>query len=125
MLIEIWERLCGYDKWVQVEATVVSSELIEPMIKSSCNGSFFNKHPIKNPFVVWLSRCAIRWTDTSGGSHTANYSVSESSGLFLLYEGQTVSIRCNPANPEEFYNRSLYFKTGSLWSSYLLFTSFA
>jgi hypothetical protein len=25
MLIEIWERLRGYDKWIQTEATVQSS----------------------------------------------------------------------------------------------------
>jgi hypothetical protein len=29
MLIEIWERLRGYDKWIKTEATVQSSELVD------------------------------------------------------------------------------------------------
>jgi hypothetical protein len=29
MLIEIWERLRGYDKWVQTEAKIESSNLEE------------------------------------------------------------------------------------------------
>jgi hypothetical protein len=103
MLIEIWERLRGYDKWIQTEATILSSELIEPLIESPRDENIIQQNPIKNPFVQWLSKCSIRWTDRSGASHTANYSVSEGSQLFLLYDGQTVSIRYNPVNPDEYY----------------------
>jgi hypothetical protein len=107
MLIEIWERLRGYDKGIETEATILSSELIDPITVSPRDGDFILRDPIKNPFVQWLSRCAIQWTDRSGVSHIAGYTVSEGSRLFLLYEGKTVSIRYNPTNPDEYYNRLL------------------
>jgi hypothetical protein len=108
MLIEIWEHLRGYDKWIQTDATILSSELIDPVIERPQDGSLIIRNPIGNPFAHWLSKCGIRWTDPSGVSHTANYSVYERSRLFLLYEGQTVSIRFNPVRPAEFYLRPLY-----------------
>jgi hypothetical protein len=29
MLIELWEHLRGYDKWIQTEATIQSTDLAE------------------------------------------------------------------------------------------------
>jgi len=42
-----------------------------------------------------------------GKSHAAEYTVSENSPLFQLYDGQTAAIRYNPSNPEQFYLRGV------------------
>jgi len=86
MLIEIWERLRGYDKWTQTEATILSSDLVGQA----------------------LSKNVIEWNDVSGKSHTAKYSVHSSSRLYQLYDGQTVIVRYNQANPDRYYFRELF-----------------
>jgi hypothetical protein len=91
MLIEIWERLRGYDRWVQAEAGVKSSKLAEVQV--------FNSRAAKE----WRSASTLEWTDEAGKKHTASYVVSDNSPLFQLYEGQKINIRFNPANPNEFY----------------------
>jgi hypothetical protein len=96
MLIEIWERLRGYDKWTQTEATILSSDL-----------------------VGQVSKNVIGWTDVSGKSHTAKYSVFSGSRLYQLYDGQTVTIRYNQANPAEYYFRDLF----RYWVLLILFWS--
>jgi hypothetical protein len=35
MLIEIWERLRGYDKWIETEAKIESSKVEEEIIRNS------------------------------------------------------------------------------------------
>jgi hypothetical protein len=91
MLIEIWERLRGYDKWVETEATINSSRLADVEL--------FNSRAARE----WRSASTLAWTDQAGQQHSASFEVSDNSPLFQLYEGQTVTIRCNPANPNEFY----------------------
>lgn len=108
MLIEIWERLRGYDKWIQAEATILSSKLAKSGVVPS-DSDRFDKLCSKSLWQImrWHSTCTIRWADLSGTPHTARYAVGERSALFQLYDGQTVPIRYNPACPEEYYLRDL------------------
>lgn len=118
----IWLRLRGYDKWIQTEAKILSSELTEPDAGLERNEKRSN---LGSP-LQWHSTCTIGWTDTSGISHTGSYTISELSPLFQLYDGQTVPIRYNPASPEEFYLRELsIYKATSIIRVMLLIAFFA
>jgi hypothetical protein len=102
MLIEIWERLRGYDKWIQTDATIMSSDL-----------------------VGQLSKNVIGWNDESGKSHRAMYSVHSSSRLYQLYDGQTVTIRYNHANPDQYsFHALLQSKFDTLFSYTVLYIIF-
>ena len=91
MLIEIWERLRGYDKWIQTEASIKSARLAEVQV--------FNSGAAKE----WRSASTLEWKDEVGKQHTASYGVSDNSPLFQLYEGDRAIIRFNPADPNEYY----------------------
>jgi hypothetical protein len=98
MLIEIWERLRGYDKWVQTEAKIESSDV--------------EKQPIRNRSGVvvdyaYSSGDTLSWTDASGEKQYAPFTVPDDSPLYQLVGGETVTIRYNPAKPDEFYYREL------------------
>jgi hypothetical protein len=112
MLIELWKRPRGYDKWIQTEAKILSSELTEPeagLTRSERSGTQNLRDQLQ-----WHSTCVIGWKDAADSFHTASYSVSEISPLFQLYEGQTVSIRYNPVNPSEFYLHELFIDRVSI-----------
>lgn len=98
MLLAFWERLRGYDKWVEVEAAIEQSDVTE--------------RPIANRWgeVVDYERAAgdlITWTDQTGEKQYAAFTVEEASKLYLLVDGQTVTIRYDPAHPDHFYYRDL------------------
>ena len=117
MLIEIWERLRGCDKWTQTEATIKSSDLEEVEV-----GSFrYNRFSHSEKVDEWQSTSVLAWTDASGKSHTAEYAVSEDSPLFQLCDGQTVPIRYNPANPEQFYLRGVLASKSRTWFMRVIF----
>ncbi len=103
MLIEIWERLRGYDKWIQMEATIKSSNLAEVEIGRVRTNRWTNSEPVDE----WKSSCTLIWKDNSGNPHENEFEVAEDSPLFQLYDGQTVTIRFNPANPDQFYLRGV------------------
>jgi hypothetical protein len=84
MLIEIWERVRGYNEWTPTIATVQSSTV----------GS--------------QSVCKIVWEDQHCIQHTATFKAFEESPLYQLREGDTVSIRFNPDRPGEFYLPGLF-----------------
>jgi len=92
MLIEIWERLRGYDKWTLVEATVESSEL--------------RSYPTEGA-TVESSDDVIVWTDGRGEKHRASFTARSDSPLYQLIKNSTVSLRYNPADPEKYYLRQL------------------
>jgi hypothetical protein len=96
MLIEIWERLRGYDKWVQTRATVCRSGT-EKVEHQSRNGTYFTTE----------AGDVIEWTDPTGEKQYADFNAPEGSKLFQLTTGDTVEIRCNPAKPDDFYYRDL------------------
>jgi hypothetical protein len=100
MLIEIWERLRGYDKWIQTEATIRSSELAEVEVVESTRGQDASVDE-------WHSIDELAWTGQDSRQYTGEYEVSENSPLFQLYDGQTVTVRYNPDRPGEFYLRGV------------------
>ena len=67
MLTQIRNRLRGYDKWIETEAKILSSELTEPDAGLEHNEKRSN---LGSPFQ-WHSTCMIGWTDVSGISHKA------------------------------------------------------
>jgi hypothetical protein len=103
MLIEIWERLRGYDKWLQTEATIKSSELAEVWVATDPDDRGGKNKPSGAAIKEWRSTCSLAWSDAASQPHKAQFEVSDNSPLFQLYEGQAVTIRYNPANPGEFY----------------------
>jgi hypothetical protein len=98
MLIEVWERLRGYDKWLQTEATIESSKVEEQPITNR-SGAVMD--------YAYSSGDVLTWTDGNGEKQYADFSVPEESPLFQLIGGETVTIRYNPAKPDEFYYREL------------------
>jgi hypothetical protein len=103
MMIEIWEHLRGYDKWPRTEATIKSSDLAEVEIGRVRYSSFSRAEPIDE----WKSANVLTWSDATGSVHEAEYTVAEDSPLFQLYDGQTISIRYDPLNPNQFYLRGV------------------
>ncbi|MGA9071363.1 MAG: DUF3592 domain-containing protein [Terracidiphilus sp.] len=97
MLIEIWERLRGYDKWIQNEATIKSSETEEAVI----GHSRYEDEPI----YAWQENQELQWKDLSGAERSQSITVGENSPIFKLYEGKSVTIRYNPDSPGNFYVR--------------------
>ena len=96
MLIELWEKLRGYDKWVQTEAVVCRS------------GSERVEHDGRyGPYYTNEAGDVIEWTDPTGEKQYASFNAPEGSKLFQLVGGDTVQIRYNPAKPDEFYYRDL------------------
>jgi len=96
MLIEIWERLRGYDKWVKTNATVCRSatEKVEHQGRGG-------------PYYTTEAGDVIEWTDSTGEKQYADSNAPEGSKLFQLTTGDTVEIRYNPAKPDDFYFRDL------------------
>jgi hypothetical protein len=97
MLIEIWEHLRGYNKWVQTEAKIESSNL-EKVEAYDING---------NQTTISESDDKLVWTDKMGQRQSAEFYVPDDSPLYQFIGGETVTIRYNPANPKEFYYRDL------------------
>ena len=98
MLIEIWERLRGYDKWIQTEAKIESSNLEEIKHYDRYGNQMESS---------WASDDEVVWTDKMGQKQSAEFKVPEDSPIYQLLDGETVTIRYNPARPEEFYYREL------------------
>jgi hypothetical protein len=94
MLIELWERLRGYDRWPEAQATVVSGERLRR--KYGLPG------PRKN---TQFSSDLLMWTDQKGKEWYGPFVNQDTSPLFQLLDGELISIRYNPSNPGRFYNR--------------------
>jgi len=92
MLIEMWEHLRGYDKWAETNATIESSDPTYYRTRGK---------------DLTRSDDVIVWTDNAGEKHRAPFTVQVDSPLFQLVQGSKVSIRYNPADPEEYYFREL------------------
>jgi hypothetical protein len=97
MLIELWESLCGYDKWIETDATIASSSLEEVRRKERSWGTYVN----------YGSADVLIWTDANGREHRAFFRVPQSSPVYKLLGGDTIPIRYNPARPDQFYMREL------------------
>lgn len=97
MLIEIWERLRGYDKWELAQAKVESSQVVE------------TAHPDRSGNVTYTydSADVLVWVDRQGASQRAYFRVPDDSPLYHVVDGELVAIRYNPTNPEQYYFREL------------------
>ncbi|MGD0729937.1 MAG: DUF3592 domain-containing protein [Terracidiphilus sp.] len=111
MFVEIWEHLQGYDKWIQTEATIKSSSLAEAEIGKVRNTRQMDGQPVDE----WRSTSVLSWTDLSGKTQEAAYSVDEDSPLFQMYDGQRVTIRYNPASADQFYLRGVSQSKAHTW----------
>src|ERR1700677_1384026 len=96
MLIEIWERLRGYDKWAQTNAVGCRSGRKQAEHQGGYGASFTTE-----------AGDVIEWTDPTGEKQYADFNAPEGSKLFQLTTGDTVEIRYNPAKPDDFYYRDL------------------
>ncbi len=111
MLIELWERLRGYDKWIETKAKVRSST--EQKTEQYYRG---RKYEIRS------SDDGLAWTDTQGVEHSANFDVPEDSPLYQLIGGESVTIRYDPQDPNRFYYPDLLSSKVKVFahSAYLL-----
>jgi len=92
MLIELWEHWRGYDKWVETEATVESSER--------------ESYPTRYGEGI-LCDDVLLWTDRNGDRHRAGFTIEGDSSLSQLDKDSTITIRYNPGDPEQYYLREL------------------
>jgi hypothetical protein len=97
MLIEIWERLRGYDKWIETDATVASASVEQKVHQDRSWGTTY----------TYGSGDVLIWTDSTGRVQRAFFSVPQGSNLYKLLGGDTLPIRYNPAHPGQFYLREL------------------
>jgi hypothetical protein len=92
MLIEFWERLRGYDKWVETQATVESSRTENIPIRGG---------------EIHQNDDVLLWTDSNGERHRAYFEVQGDSSLYELDPDSKITIRYNPADPEQYCLREL------------------
>jgi hypothetical protein len=93
MMMELWERLRGYDKWIEVDAKISSSEVQKTSHMDRAG----------NVYYTYGSGDEITWMDSSGQEHSADFNVSDDSPLYQLVGGEKVTIRYNPSNPDEYH----------------------
>jgi len=92
MLIEMWERLRGYDKWIEAEAEIESSQI----------STYYDRQGEHEQ-----SSDILKWTDVQGEAHRSAFTVPEDSPLYQNVAGQTIAIRYSPADPGRYYLREL------------------
>jgi hypothetical protein len=98
MLIELWEKLRGYDKWVEAQAKVESSDV--------------EKTPVTDRYGTvidyeYSSADMLTWTDAAGEKQYAFFTAPDDSPLYQLVDGETITIRYDPKSPDKFYLRDL------------------
>jgi hypothetical protein len=92
MLIEMWERFRGYDKWIPAEATVETSRVSSYHDRSGDHET---------------SRDVLKFIDAQGETQRLSFCVPGDSPLYQLVDGSKIDIRYNPSNPDEYYLREL------------------
>ncbi len=98
MLIEIWERLRGFNNWTAAVATVQSSKLTPVRF-----GNVRPGRDASGQTIGWQPVCKIVREDRHCIQHTAEFEGFEESPLYQLTDGDTVKIRFNPNKPAEYY----------------------
>ena len=97
MLIELWERLRGYDKWTITTARFESAELKQTAHLD--RGGNVN--------YTYASNDELVWTDATGTRRSATFTVPDDSPLYQFIGGEGVTIRYNPARSDHYYYREL------------------
>lgn len=95
MLIEVWERLRGYDKWIPVDAKVFSAAEIRKKL-----GKRYQVSPSSQ-----FSGELLVWRDLADETHFGPFVTHETSPLYQLLDGETIRIRYNPEAPDRYYCR--------------------
>jgi hypothetical protein len=93
MTTKLWERLRGYDKWIETTAHLEAADL-EKTAHVDRGG---------NVSYTWSSFDTIAWTDQAGTTHKASFRVPDDSPIYQLIDGNNATIRYDPAEPERFY----------------------
>ncbi|HZB87158.1 MAG TPA: DUF3592 domain-containing protein [Terracidiphilus sp.] len=114
MLIEMWEKLRGYDKWVETTAKIEASEM-EKIPNTGRDGS---------TFYTYDSADLLTWIDTAGEKQHADFTVDDQSPLYQFVGGESVVIRYDPADPSRFYYRELLRSRVNLFFRTALATAF-
>jgi len=96
MLIELWERLRGYNKWVQAEARVDSAAAIRRTL-----GKRYQESPTSR-----ASGRLLVWKDQLGKKQVGVFVTLDTSPFYQLLDGETITIRYNPARPNHYYCRA-------------------
>jgi hypothetical protein len=96
MLIEIWEKIRGYDKWIETEATIVSGEKVRRAMR------------LRGAQSSDVSADLLMWKDQFSRRQYGPFVTYDTSPLYQLLDGETILIRFDPAKPDRYYNRPLF-----------------
>jgi len=96
MLIEIWERLRGYDKWIQAEAAVNSWKVEKVFLRRAKGGA---------RIYGWVGKGQIEWIDQTGVRHSQSVQLSKGTLVFKMHGLSPIVIRYDPVSPSIFYLR--------------------
>ena len=110
MLIEIWERLRGYHKWIPIEAYVWSASDIRKKLG--------NRHQV--PPDSQFSGELLVWFDDYELPHVGTFVTHETSPLYQLLEGESVEIRYNPLKPDRYYCRPHFLSWAAILTKAVL-----
>lgn len=98
MLVELWEKFRGYDRWTDTNAR------IGPLVS--------HKKASKGRSGQWVYgyrfERSLQWVDQQGQSRNAKFKLPDDSPLFQVRSGELVTIRYDPVKPEHFYFRDLF-----------------
>lgn len=92
MLVQLWERLRGYNQWILTDAEIESSQMEDRI--STYRGRTFHSYDSDDKVV---------WTDRQGNRQFGFLNVPDDSPLYQFVGGEKIAIRYNPDKPEEFY----------------------
>jgi len=98
MMTKLWERVLGYDKWIETTATFEAAD-VQKTPHYGRDGSVS---------YTYNSLDKISWTDQSGSTHRADFRVPDDSPIYQLVDGNQATIRYDPAQPSRFYYPDLF-----------------
>lgn len=90
MWLELWEKLRGYDHWIEARATIETSLSAQGAQEAALCGDM------------------LVWTDERGQRQAAEFLVPDDCTLYQKVSGDTLLIRYNPRKPGQFYHRQLH-----------------
>jgi hypothetical protein len=93
MLMVVWEWLRGYHKWTQTEARIEFEKQ---------EHTYHDKDGKDLHYSSVTARCLV-WTDAAGQKHSASLKQLDDKPPYRLVDGESETIRYNPANPDQFY----------------------
>jgi hypothetical protein len=98
MMTKLWERLLGYDKWIETTATFEAAD-VQKTPHHSRDGSVS---------YTYTSFDTILWADQSGATHRADFKVPDDSPIYQMVDGNQATIRYDPTQPDRFYYPDLF-----------------